>query len=37
MFINAVNADEAMIKFDQCAMANRDQWKIMVEIGHQPA
>ena len=37
MFINAVNADEAMVKFDQCAMANREQWKIMVEIGQQPA
>ena len=24
-------------QFDQCAMANRDQWKIMVEIGQQPA
>lgn len=37
MFINALNADDAMAKFDQCGMANRDQWKIMVEIGQQPA
>jgi hypothetical protein len=37
MFINALNADDAMTRFDQCGMANRDHWKIMVEIGQQPA
>ena len=36
MFINATSADEAMEKFDQCCMGNRNQWKILVEIGHQP-
>ena len=29
MFINALNADDAMTRFDQCGMANRDHWKIM--------
>lgn len=37
LFINALNADDAMEKFDQCQMADRKHWKIMVEIGHQPA
>ena len=37
MFINAVNADEAMVKFDQCQFENRNQWKILVELGQQPA
>ena len=37
MFINALNADDAMTRFDQCGMANRDHWKITVEIGQQPA
>ena len=36
MYINANTADEAMEKFDQCCMGNRNQWKILVEIGHQP-
>lgn len=36
MFINATNANEAMERFDQCCMGNRSQWKILVEIGHQP-
>lgn len=36
MFINASDADEAMERFDQCCMAHRDQWKIMVELTGQP-
>ena len=36
MFVNASNADEAMERFDQCGMAHRDQWKIMVELTGQP-
>ena len=36
MFINAANADEAMERFDQCGMAHRKYWKIMVELSHQP-
>jgi len=36
MFINASDADEAMERFDQCCMAHRDQWKIMVELTEQP-
>jgi hypothetical protein len=23
-------------KFDQCCMAHREQWKVMVELGQQP-
>jgi len=37
MYINADNADEACEKFDQCGFAHRSQWKIMVELGSQPA
>ena len=37
MFINASNADEAMERFDQCGMAHREYWKIMVELSHQPS
>ena len=37
MYINADNADEACEKFDQCGFAHRDQWKIMVELSHQPS
>ena len=37
MFINAADADEAMERFDQCCMAHREDWKIMVELSHQPS
>ena len=37
MYVNADNADEACSKFDQCAFTHRDQWKIMVELSHQPS
>ena len=37
MFVNASNADEAMERFDQCCMAHREDWKIMVELSHQPS
>ena len=36
MFINAENANEAYDRFDQCGMAHREQWKIMVELTQQP-
>ena len=36
MFINAEHADEAYDRFDQCGMAHREQWKIMVELTQQP-
>ena len=37
MFINAENANEAYDRFDQCGMAHREQWKIMVELSEQPS
>ena len=37
MYVNADSADEACEKFDQCGFAHRDQWKIMVELSHQPS
>ena len=36
MYVNADSADEACEKFDQCGFANREQWKIMVELGPHP-
>ena len=37
LFINAENANDAMEKFDQCCMAHRDHWKVMVELKEQPS
>ena len=37
VFINAENANEAYDRFDQCGMAHREQWKIMVELSEQPS
>ena len=37
MYVNADSADEACSKLDQCAFTHRDQWKIMVELSHQPS
>jgi hypothetical protein len=37
MYINASTADEAMERFDQCGFEHREQWKIMVELSHQPS
>ena len=37
MYINAENANEAYDRFDQCGMAHREQWKIMVELSEQPS
>jgi len=36
LYINAKTADDAMEKFDQCCMAHRDHWKVMVELSKQP-
>ena len=36
LFINALTAEDAMEQFDRCQFENRNQWKILVEIGHQP-
>ncbi len=37
LFMNAKTATEASCKFDICDFKNRDHWKIMVELTHQPA
>ena len=36
LYINAKDANDAMEKFDQCCMAHRDHWKVMVELKEQP-
>ena len=37
LFINAENAEEAYEHFDKCEFLNRDEWKIFLEAGSQPA
>ena len=37
LFINAGNAEEAYEQFDKCEFLNRDEWKIFLEAGSQPA
>ena len=37
LFINAGNAEEAYEQFDRCEFLNRDEWKIFLEAGSQPA
>jgi len=37
LFVNAVDTDQAMDKFDQCGFKPRSQWKIMVELSQQPS
>ena len=37
LFINALNAEDAMEQFDRCQFENRNQWKILVELVQQPA
>ncbi len=37
LFINALTAEDAMEQFDRCQFENRNQWKILVELGQQPA
>tara|TARA_S200002703_G_scaffold58251_1_gene50625 strand:- start:173 stop:427 length:255 start_codon:yes stop_codon:yes gene_type:complete len=37
LFINAENAEEAYEQFDKCGFLNRDEWKIFLEAGSQPA
>ena len=36
LFVNALNFDEAMNKFDLCAFKFREHWKIFLECGQQP-
>ena len=37
LFIDANGADQAMEKFDLCCFNHRNNWKIFMEIGYQPA
>jgi len=37
LFINAENAEGAYEQFDKCGFLNRDEWKIFLEAGSQPA
>ena len=37
LYINAKDANDAMEKFDQCCMAHREHWKVMVELKEQPS
>ena len=37
LFINALTAEDVMEQFDRCQFENRKQWKILVELGQQPA
>lgn len=36
LFVDADNLDEACNKFDECAFANRKDWRIFLEVGSQP-
>ncbi len=37
LFLNAPDADSAGIMFDLCDFQKRADWKILVELTHQPA
>ena len=37
LFIDALTFDNAMEKFDLCAFQHRQDWKVFLECGHQPA
>lgn len=37
LFVDAFNLDEACEKFDSCDFMNRKEWKIFLEVAHQPA
>jgi len=37
LYVNANGADQAMEKFDLCCFNHRNNWKIFMEIGCQPA
>lgn len=36
LYVNAKDAEEAMVKFDCCQMEKREEWKLFVELGKQP-
>ena len=37
LFTNCENYDDAMDTFDKCWFENREEWKIFLECGDQPA
>ena len=37
LFMNAPDADSASTMFDLCDFQKRADWKILVELTHQPA
>ena len=37
LFVNANGAEQAMEKFDLCCFNHRENWKILMELGCQPA
>ena len=36
LYVNANGADQARQKFDMCCFGHRDDWKIFLELTHQP-
>ena len=37
LFINAYDLESAMVQFDLCNFSFRNEWKIFLETGQQPA
>ena len=37
LFVNANGVEQAMEKFDMCCFGHRENWKIFLELSHQPA
>jgi hypothetical protein len=37
LFINAYDLEDAMVQFDLCNFSFRNEWKIFLETGQQPA
>ena len=37
LYVNAKNADDACKIFDSCGFQPRSSWKILLELGVQPA
>ena len=36
LFVKAYGADEAMEIFDACGFFDRSQWRVFLQLGHQP-
>ena len=37
LFINAYDLEDAMVQFDLCNFSFRNEWKVFLETGQQPA